>query len=82
MQISAAKYLRRAICKIVGHDYNGEFVCTRCKRICKYEDIPSDRLDEGIPHNIVMDYMRRKYIDILPPAQKDIQTGRYYLDEE
>ena len=81
MQVSVAKRFRRAICRVIGHDYNKEFVCTRCKRICRYEDIPPNRLDEGIPNGIVMDYLRRKYIDMLPPAQKDIQTGRYYLDE-
>ncbi len=80
MQIDSIKKFRRAICKIINHNWNGDFVCTRCKRICRYEDIPKDRLDEGIPHNIVMDYLRRKYVDMLPPAQKDIKP-KDYLDD-
>lgn len=59
------------MCKVLGHVWNNEFICTRCKYKGRYEEFPQKLIDEdGIPHRVVMDYMRRKYMHMLPPSQK------------
>jgi hypothetical protein len=70
MQITSVKKLRRAICRIVGHDLNEEFYCKRCKHQKTYEELTLEECDKGIPHKIVMDYMRRKYMHLMPPNQQ------------